>query len=254
MKQANLWLAGFVLSGSTLLSPELCRADSASDQRSVASASVFNGVAIKKTISEHPVPVGLGVLGVGLVALGGVVLLRRRRPATRKAHARPNHAVVEPEPVMPPAVLKPKRETSLVGLKRSAEMVGKAANNNNHNNNGNHHQNGVRRKKVFDYNRYFTDLMSAVSSNNHFEPAATNGHSHELDRISAVLASQEPANGSTHPANGHSEMISHQKTLIEEQKRLIQEQTRLIEEKSRLIAEKNQLLKMQSEWIDSKVL
>jgi hypothetical protein len=109
------------------------------------------------------------------------------------------------------------------------------------------------RRKIFDYNRYFADLMSTVS-----------GHAGSLEITGAVVnpvasaAPQVMANGGHQPANGvfrgNSELIASQTAFIEEQRRLIQEQTRVIEEKTKLIAEKNQLLKMQTEMLENKLL
>jgi hypothetical protein len=109
------------------------------------------------------------------------------------------------------------------------------------------------RRKIFDYNRYFADLMSTVS-----------GHTGSLDVAGAAVnaipaaAPQASANGGYQPANGafrgNSELIASQTAFIEEQRRLIQEQTRVIEEKTKLIAEKNQLLKMQTEMLENKLL
>lgn len=107
------------------------------------------------------------------------------------------------------------------------------------------------RRKIFDYNRYFADLMSTVS-----------GHTGGLEGTSPVAipnnAPQSANSGSMQLSNGtfqaNSELIASQTAFIEEQRRLIQEQTRVIEEKTKLIAEKNQLLKMQTEMIESKLL
>jgi len=110
------------------------------------------------------------------------------------------------------------------------------------------------RRKIFDYNRYFADLMSTVS-----------GHAGQLEGAGLVIAQppvtvQQTAagNGGTHPSNGafraNSELIASQTAFIEEQRRLIQEQTRVIEEKTKLISEKNQLLKMQTEMLENKLL
>lgn len=108
-----------------------------------------------------------------------------------------------------------------------------------------------RRRKIFDYNRYFADLMSTVS-----------GHTGALEGAGALAlpnaAPQVVNSGAIQPSNAafqaNSELIASQTAFIEEQRRLIQEQTRVIEEKTRLIAEKNQLLKMQTEMIESKLL
>ena len=110
------------------------------------------------------------------------------------------------------------------------------------------------RRKIFDYNRYFADLMSTVS-----------GHAGQLEGASSLLlaqpaaaAPQAVANGTGQPANAtfraNSELIASQTAFIEEQRRLIQEQTRVIEEKTKLISEKNQLLKMQTEMLENKLL
>ncbi len=112
----------------------------------------------------------------------------------------------------------------------------------------------LRKKRAFDYNRYFADLMSTVSTHGPtMEAAAANGFT--LDR-----------NGSTPPGGSNiassaegafttnTDLIAHQTTLIEEQRRLILEQSKLIEEKSKLIAEKNHLLKLQAELIENKML
>jgi len=110
------------------------------------------------------------------------------------------------------------------------------------------------RRKIFDYNRYFADLMSTVS-----------GHAGQLESASVFLAQpaatapHEGTNGSHQPSNNvafraNSELIASQTAFIEEQRRLIQEQTRVIEEKTKLISEKNQLLKMQTEMLENKLL
>jgi uncharacterized membrane-anchored protein len=111
-----------------------------------------------------------------------------------------------------------------------------------------------RRKKVFDYNRYFTDLMGAVSNNGvQAEMYGTPALPPEGSRQPVASSSHHVPPNDNYVLNAHSELIATQKTLIEEQKKLIQEQARLIEEKSRLIAEKNQFLKLQSELINHNI-
>lgn len=113
------------------------------------------------------------------------------------------------------------------------------------------HANGAQRRKTFDYNRYFTDLMTSVSGYAvNLENFQANGRRH-----ASVAIEPEQRNGSDSVLlKANADLLSHQKSLIEDQQRLIQEQSKVIEEKSRLIAEKSQLLKMQSELIDSKLL
>jgi hypothetical protein len=115
------------------------------------------------------------------------------------------------------------------------------------------------KRKEFDYNRYFADLMSTVSSHGlALEGPNGNGQSLEIPRLPLTPAE---VNGNGHasatspaPYGFNAEMIASQTTLIEEQRRLIQEQGKLIEEKSRLIAEKNEVLHLQRELIEHKML
>ena len=201
--------------------------------------------------------------GVAVLALGGTFALalmfkraRRREPARPDSQAPVNvlstteakasTSAAGAKPVLPVAT-KPTFQPApapAVGRK-NAVLAKKIINDSN-----------SRKKRAFDYNRYFADLMSTVSSHGPaMEAASANGYS--LDRNgNPVPIANGNGNSSTPDGsfNVNSEMISHQTTLIEEQRRLIQEQTKLIEEKSKLIAEKNQLLKMQSELIESKLL
>ena len=130
------------------------------------------------------------------------------------------------------------------------------------------------KKRLFDYNRYFADLMSSVSGHMAYaqqDAAVRNGQNGMAAFPEGYQAS---ANGAPQTANGHgtstgrvdssrdlfstaeiqSQMIATQKALIEEQRRLIHEQSKLIEEKSKLIQEKNRLLDRQSEMLDQKLL
>ncbi len=125
------------------------------------------------------------------------------------------------------------------------------------------------KKRVFDYNRYFADLMSSVSGHSSYGPEAggrqgmslenlnlsdTNGSAHANGNGNGN--GNGSSNGSNHvnAAEIQAQMISTQKSLIEEQRRLIQEQSKLIEEKTRLIAEKNLILDRQTELLDQKLL
>jgi uncharacterized membrane-anchored protein len=195
--------------------------------------------------------VGVGMFACGGVGVGMLLLRKPRRRESSGGRRRESEPEVAVSPVsgngsghVAPA---PAAAPSPVGLRVKTEPVRKAVN-------GKHR--GDRRKKVFDYNRYFSDLNSAVSSHlNQFEAAGANGYPSEANRLSASPASNEVSTPTQEELPGmNAEVIAHQKSIIEEQKRLIQEQTRLIEEKSRLIAEKNQLLKMQAEFIENKLL
>ncbi|MGN6554260.1 MAG: DUF2167 domain-containing protein [Verrucomicrobiota bacterium] len=105
-----------------------------------------------------------------------------------------------------------------------------------------------RRKRIFDYQRYYSDLMFQVSD-----------RAYETDVLSVSRNNPAPELGnkasetisSPHAANLG--LIESQKRLIEEQQRLIREQTKLIEEKTRLIQEKNQVLDKQSELFGNNI-
>jgi hypothetical protein len=211
--------------------------------------------------------IGLGAVICGL-ATGGVMVLKKTN-RRKGSHGRASSvsgafspslgAEASPEP----SGSGPQMRSTFIAdrSKRSVELppvalktpgpAGKA--NNNHNN---HHHHGAHRRKMFDYNRYFTDLMSAVSNHGNLtETTPVNGHSAETGRMEAFSEPVESEPSRPLAAfHDNSEMISQQKNLIEEQKHLIEEQSRLIEEKSRLIAEKNQFLKMQTELIDTKLI
>jgi hypothetical protein len=211
--------------------------------------------------------VGLGAIICGL-ATGGVIVLKRTN-RRKGSHGRASSVSGSSSPSLGAATRsepsrsgleirttfvadhsKPSVQLPPVALKKSSPS-GKG--NNNHNN---HHHHGDHRRKMFDYNRYFTDLMSAVSNHGNLtEGTPVNGHSHETGRMGVFGEPAESEPGRPLAAfNDNSEMISQQKNLIEEQKRIIEEQSRLIEEKSQLIAEKNQFLKMQTELIDTKLI
>jgi uncharacterized membrane-anchored protein len=126
--------------------------------------------------------------------------------------------------------------------------------------NGSTHRQGVRRRKIFDYHRFYTDTVMKLSSSgytaevpprNGHTNGRTNGHSpaHAID-------AQSPSNGAANQAlmQAHLDLIANQKELIEEQKRLMIQQAKLIDEKSKLIAEKSQLLDRQTELFERDLL
>jgi len=144
------------------------------------------------------------------------------------------------KPKLTPTPLSPKESKERNGRRAMKPVLGR---------------NGAHKKREFDYNRYFTDLMSAVSSHG----LALEQAQQRIENYSLAMSAMTPqvlnANGAQSPAgNGNSDLIANQAAFIEDQRRLIQEQTRLIEEKTRLIAEKNALLKLQSEMLENKVL
>lgn len=206
-------------------------------------------------------------LAIGLVclcclALAGTAFMKSLRNRRQVAQANVTVAapasVPQPAPVpaaqaeasTPAAVAAPRpaapasKPAAAVPVARTRPSTGKS-------------EGGSHRKRVFDYNRYFADLMSNVSSNAMpSESMMPNGYARNGSRPAASPGpeAKAPAQSQAASIETHAEMLAHQKALIEDQRRLIQEQTKLIEEKTKLIAEKNQLLKMQSELIDNNML
>jgi hypothetical protein len=123
--------------------------------------------------------------------------------------------------------------------------------------NGSAHRPGARRKKVFDYHRFYTDTVMKLSSSGYTaEAPPRNGHinGHSDGHSPAPATEVQPASyGAVNQAivQSHLDLIANQKSLIEEQKRLVQEQTKLIEEKNKLIEEQNEVLVRQSAMIES---
>jgi uncharacterized membrane-anchored protein len=135
------------------------------------------------------------------------------------------------------------------------------------------HRPSRRRRRIFDYHRFYVDTVMKLSSSGYTAEVATpndhanghsnghanghsNGHTNGHSNGSATEG-QSPSYAAMNQAiaQAHMDLIANQKELIEEQKHLLIQQARLIEEKSKLIAEKSQLLDRQS-WhpIAKKVL
>jgi uncharacterized membrane-anchored protein len=225
-----------------------------------------------------------GYVGIGILAGGGVLLLsgafRRGRkerrgssaPSTANAIHNGNagnaigngeasasgHATATATLPLPgasgnghePGDVKP--ANAGLGDRRSKEAVFR---------NGLNHRPGARRRKVFDYHRFYTDTVMKLSSGAYTQVAPPNGRANgnglvkgrSLDR---TTESQPPTQGNTNQAlvQAHLDLIANQKELIEEQKHLMIQQARLIEEKSKLIAEKSQLLDRQTELFERDLL
>jgi hypothetical protein len=102
---------------------------------------------------------------------------------------------------------------------------------------------GSRRKRVFNYQKFYSDLMLQVS-----DQAYEGSFS---SRRNGEDSPKSNGNGDAAPRpaapSSNLDLIASQMNLIEEQQRLIREQTKLIEEKTRLIHEKSQLMDKQTE-------
>jgi hypothetical protein len=198
--------------------------------------------------------IAVGVIGfVGIT--GGVMLarkLRRNKPSTPVATIAHDE---EPTSLPQPAVHANGNGSNgsksfRLDLKPTAAFKGAKQNHTNGNGNGHGNGNGNgngmngKRRRMFNYHKFYTEMVLQGPAPVIGEPV--NGYYGQDDsRLTPASASQPGG------LQAHSELIGHQKSLIEEQNRLIQEQARLIEEKSKLIAEKNQLLERQSQMIDT---
>lgn len=133
----------------------------------------------------------------------------------------------------------------------------------NGNNNAKHmHRN--RRKKFFNYPKFYTTVMRELSLHSYGPASGTNGklNGHHGRHVNGN-SHNEHVNGSSSHTNGHAttppapaagdslkaeiiELIATQKNLINEQKCLLDQQTKLIEEKRWLIEEQTAFLKNQT--------
>lgn len=121
-----------------------------------------------------------------------------------------------------------------------------------HNGNGVNGRDGARRRKMFNYHKFYSDMMLQVSSGPTALMPATNGKPVAHETNGRVYPHDTIVNQAIVHAN--LELIANQTNLIQEQKRLLHEQSRLIEEKSRLIREKNEVLEKQAELFERDLL
>lgn len=184
-----------------------------------------------------------------LVASNGMAKGRGHAPVSAvAAPAVPTVAKID----LPTDPVKPK-EIKPGGPKPEVAVI---QNGSNGSSNGSTHRHGARRKKIFDYHRFYTDTVMKLSSSGYTAAVSPrNGHTngHSDGHSSAPAMEVQPASyGAMNQAivQSHLDLIANQKVLIEEQKRLVQEQTKLIEEKNKFIQEQNELLDRQTAMID----
>jgi hypothetical protein len=134
------------------------------------------------------------------------------------------------------------------------------------------HRPSRRRRKIFDYHRFYVDTVMKLSSSGYTAEVSTpnehahvhsNGHTNGHSNGHGNGHSNGAANEGQPPsyvamnqaiAQAHMDLIANQKELIEEQKHLLTQQAKLIDEKSKLIAEKTQLLDRQTELFERDIL
>lgn len=120
-----------------------------------------------------------------------------------------------------------------------------------------------RRRKVFNYPKFYTTVMRELSLHSYGPASGANGKSNGYANGRTNGHANGQNNGHPHASNGHAnvphvpaandalkaeivDLIATQKNLIHEQKCLLQEQTRLIEEKRWLIEEQTAFLRNQA--------
>ena len=113
--------------------------------------------------------------------------------------------------------------------------------------------NGARRRREFNYHKFYSDMMLEVSSGPTVLQPVDGVNGKRVAAADRVMPTTKTSvDLSILQANR--ELIANQTQLIAEQKRLLQEQGKLIEEKSRLIHEKTQLLEKQAELLERDIL
>jgi uncharacterized membrane-anchored protein len=198
------------------------------------------------------------------VAVAGVMLVRKKKASTVSNVTLPAQAAA---PVVPAVAAKP------AGPVPAAAATAVA---------GNGHQNGAvsakvpeqkkqvkqfhrnRRKKIFNYPKFYTNVMRELSMHSYGSghylngKNGSNGHANGHVNGTSNGHANGHANGysngaSSNGSNGVNEaikaeiaaLIANQKNLIEEQKCLLEQQTKLIAEKRWLIEEQSAFLKGQ---------
>lgn len=197
------------------------------------------------------------------VAVGGVMLVRRKKASTVVSReSRPAHfaAPAEPAVAAKPSVPVPAPAT-VAGGHQNGAISAKVPEQKNQVKR--FHRN--RRKKIFNYPKFYTNVMRELSlhsygpghfvngkngSNGHangHQNGASNGHANGHNGHSNG-ASANSSNGVNEAIKAEiAALIANQKNLIEEQKCLLEQQTKLIAEKRWLIEEQSAFLKGQSE-------
>jgi hypothetical protein len=208
------------------------------------------GVTLSQLIVDNKRPAGNGNLmasaggGVvvwiysglagGVVLIGGAVLYQRRRQRKVRGavYANGGHAIAATRAASGNGH---GNGSGSLGVKLPDVKVGASDN-----------RDKLRRKKVFDYSKFYTHVVMELSSRSNagVGPAPNGRLSNHATATNEGVANQAIASATL-------DLIASQKNLIEEQKSLMHQQTRLIEERRKLIEEQNALLKRQSDMIES---
>jgi uncharacterized membrane-anchored protein len=230
---------------------ELITGDNATN---VAAAHGFSGA------TAAMVYAGLGVC----VLVGGLVIVMQRK----KHHRRPARVSVPAAAAPMVSHAAPSNGSNGTSAHKNGQSAAPAIPKvalNGQRKDSKHGQRN-RRRKVFDYPKFYTNVMRELSLHSYGPGVATNGKSkvnghangHQNGHANGqVNGHTNGSNGTPAPANGVNvneaikseivELIESQKNLIQEQKLLLEQQTKLIEEKRWLIEEQTAFLKGQSE-------
>jgi uncharacterized membrane-anchored protein len=196
---------------------------------------------LRTTSSNH---LAYSLAGGALILLGaGVLAVRRKSRPTGRHSAHSVHAHA-PLPARKPAVV----HSTANGSAHSAIAPAKQPEKSAHNGNGKTSQPKLRRRRIFDYQRYYADLMSQVSDR--AQETIAPAPARKVERTPAPVQRMD---SHSIAAAAQAGLIESQKRLIEEQQRLIREQAKLIEEKTRVIQEKNQVLDKQTELFGNNI-
>ncbi len=122
----------------------------------------------------------------------------------------------------------------------------------------NHNHGKLRRRKVFDYSKFYTHVVMELSSkSNAVAGPMLNGNGNGRSNLHTIANGHTPGTNNNNGAakqtiaDATMDLIASQKNLIEEQRQLMQQQTMLIEERRKLIEDQNALLKRQAEMIEN---
>jgi uncharacterized membrane-anchored protein len=217
-------------------------------------------------------------LAVCVASAGFMILVSRkknsRHHSTRPVVSAPAVAVAKaaPAPVLQTAAAAPLAPTPTTATVAPVALTN--VNLNGHaKTNGSNGSNGARngkqfhrnrRKRVFNYPKFYTHVMKELSFHAYDASPITNGKSRNGNGYANGHANghngtnghtngtngANGSNGSSDVKTGIEELISTQKALIQEQKCLLEQQTRLIEEKRWLIEEQTAFLKGQAGMIN----
>jgi uncharacterized membrane-anchored protein len=201
-----------------------------------------------------------------LITAGVAFVFRRnkRRNRTHRHHRRTHIHAPVPAPVIKskaPVNSASSNPLSITGINSTANGHAQPkpmSNNHRHGAKPFYHH---RRKRIFDYPKFYTKVVRELSRRHYGPPIATNGKSnlnghannHGHAHSDGHAQVQPDGHAAQNEMNAHqtnkseiAEVIDAQKSLIQEQNSILEQQTRLIEEKRRLIEEQTALLNNRS--------